>query len=225
MSSVPQCIGIILDGNRRWAKREGVTTMEGHRRGYECLIDTARRVRDRGIKHLVVYAFSTENWNREEGEVSNLLMLANEAIVGNAEKLAAERIRTIFVGERGRLPSNVRGSMERTEMIEMEQIDLSVWVCFSYGGRAEIAAAARRVADTGESITEDSIAGSLWTRDMPDPDIIIRTGGRHRLSNFLLWQSAYSELFFLDTLWPDFSESALDAVLLEFNERTRTFGI
>jgi undecaprenyl diphosphate synthase len=222
--SVARCIGIILDGNRRWAKREGLPTFEGHRRGYERLLDTIRWSRERGIKHTVVYAFSTENWKRDATEVSSLMALAKEAIIDNVTKLTSEGIRTVFVGDRSQLPADLIATMEEAERSVSADAAHTAWVCFSYGGRAELVAAARAAASSQGGIDEDAMQKNLWTAGMPDPDLIIRTGGRHRLSNFLLWQAAYSELFFLDTLWPDFSEPDLDGVLRDYADIQRNFG-
>jgi undecaprenyl diphosphate synthase len=219
------CIGIILDGNRRWAKEKGLPTLEGHRRGFENLKSAARWVRDRGVAHLVVYAFSTENWKRPPEEVAGLMDLIREAVLEKTDDLVQEGIRLRFIGERGRLGADVRDAIETAEQKSQGNTNLTLWICLSYGGRAEIAAAARAAAKQGLEITEENIALHLWTQEMPEPDIVIRSGGQHRLSNFLLWQSAYSELFFLDVLWPDFTEADLDGVLSEFKERKRNFGI
>ncbi|MEK7176686.1 MAG: polyprenyl diphosphate synthase [Patescibacteria group bacterium] len=219
----PQCIGIILDGNRRWAKKNGLPSLEGHRRGVEKLKETARQVRDRGIKHLAVFAFSTENWNRSKEEVGYLLKLFRSAMDEFFEELSKENIRVKFAGERERLDPDTQAAMTRMEEASQENTGLTLWVCFSYGGRAEIVAAANNAKKEGE-ITEESLNKNLWTRDMPDPDIIIRTGGEKRLSGFLTWQSIYSELFLINEYWPDFSEKILDSVLSEFSERTRRMG-
>ncbi|OGG58578.1 di-trans,poly-cis-decaprenylcistransferase [Candidatus Kaiserbacteria bacterium RIFCSPHIGHO2_01_FULL_56_24] len=220
-----QCIGIILDGNRRWAKGKGLPTLEGHRRGFENLKSAARWVRDRGIPHLVVYAFSTENWNRAPEEVSYLIALIKEGASKDAKNLAEEKIKLRFVGEKERFAPDVREVLENAERESPPDASLTLWICLSYGGRTEIVAAAREIESSGEEMTEDAFTRHLWTAGMPDPDIIIRTGGHYRLSNFLMWQSAYSELFFLKTLWPDFSEQELDDVLEEFAARTRNFGV
>ena len=172
-AAIPTCVGVIIDGNRRWARSKGLPKLEGHRTGYENLHTCVRAARARGIPHLVVYAFSTENWKRTEEEVAYLMRLLVEA----AKK----------------------------------------------GSRAEIIAAARNISTSGEAITEESFRRHFWSAEMPDPDIIIRTGGEKRLSNFLLWQAAYSELFFLDKPWPDFSEADLDIVLAEYAFYRRYF--
>lgn len=218
-----ECLGIILDGNRRWAKEHGVPKLEGHRRGYEKAIECARWVRDHGIKHFVLYVFSTENWNREAEEVSYLMNLLREMATKGLRELAKENIRIRFIGTRDRLSPEI---LEAMELVEKESAgnDFTMWVCLSYGGRAEITAAAVAVAATGAPITEESLRTHLWSAQMPDPDIIIRTGGEMRLSNFLLWQVAYSELFFTDTKWPDFTKEEFDSILAEFAGRERRRG-
>jgi undecaprenyl diphosphate synthase len=219
-----QCIGIILDGNRRWAKEKGLPTMEGHRRGFELLKEASRWVRDRGIPHFVVFAFSTENWNRSEEEVSYLMDIFRDAIRESGEELGKEGIRVRFAGQRDRFSDDIRKGIEETEEKTHENSRMTLWICLSYGGRAEIVAAAEQAAAHEGLLTEELIRQHMWTADMPDPDIIIRTGGAQRLSNFLLWQSAYSELFFLEPYWPDFSEKTLDSVLAEYVERERRMG-
>jgi undecaprenyl diphosphate synthase len=220
---VPACIGIILDGNRRWAKEQGLPAFEGHRRGMDNLEPIARAVRDRNIRHMVVFAFSTENWNRSKKEISALMdifeVMARERLV----KLAEEGVAVRFVGQRERFSQSLQAAMRGAEEKTAEP-ELTLWICISYGGRAEIARAARAAAETGGPITEESLAEHLWTRGMPDPDLIIRTGGAERLSNFLLWQGAYSELFFLKTYWPAFTAADLDAVLGEYALRERRMG-
>lgn len=219
----PECIGIILDGNRRWAKARGLSPLMGHTQGLERLADAARWVRDRGIKHLVVYAFSTENWNRGEEEVSHLMDLFRRGAQEHFSKLTKENVRIRFVGERARLAEDIRALMQNVEKESAHNDALTLWTCFSYGGRAEIVEATKSAAISGP-ITEESLGKHLWTDGMPDPDIIIRTGGEMRLSNFLTWQSVYSELFFIDDYWPDFSEATLDSILTEYASRERRMG-
>ena len=220
----PQCIGIILDGNLRWAKREGLPTLEGHRRGLDTFEKAARWMRDRGIRHFVAFVFSTENWKRTDVEVSYLLDLFREMVEQKFAELAKEGVRIRFMGKLDMLPVDLKDSIARIEENSALNTQITVWVCMSYGARAEIAAAARAVADSGSEITEETLREAFWSAQMPDPDIIIRTGGEERLSNFLLWQSAYSELFFLEPYWPDFSEKILDDVLSEFAARERRHG-
>ena len=218
------CIGIILDGNRRWAKEKGLPTLEGHRRGFELLKDAARWVRDRGIPPLAVFAFSTENWNRTEEEVSYLMDIFRDAIRDSAEELGKEGIRVRFIGERERFPDDIKKGIAQAEEETKGNTKMTLWICLSYGARAEIVAAAQAASAHDGLLTEELLRQHFWSADMPDPDIIIRTGGARRLSNFLLWQAAYSELFFVDPYWPDFSQKILDEVLDEYTERERRMG-
>jgi len=220
-----ECIGIILDGNRRWAKEKELPSLEGHRRGFETLKETARWALARNVPHLAVYAFSTENWNRPAEEVTGLMGMIKDAADSDMSDLVKEGVRLRFVGDFERIPQDVRDVLEKIESESVSNMRLTLWVCLSYGGRAEIIAAAHGASAHEGVLTEELLRQHLWTSAMPDPDIIIRTGGQRRLSNFLLWQSAYSELFFLDMLWPDFTEQDLDGVLLEFTNRKRNFGV
>ncbi len=221
--ATPLCIGIILDGNRRWAKAKGLSTLEGHTKGLEKLEETVAWVRKAGSKHLIVYAFSTENWQRAPEEVSYLMDLLLRAAREHFKRLATDGVRVRFVGERERLSPQVCSAIENIER-ESSGGTFTFWVCLSYGGRAEMVEAARALQKTGEEISEESFAKHLWTAGMPDPDLIIRTGGAQRLSNFLPWQSTYSELFFIDTFWPDFSEEELQRILGHYGERERRMG-
>jgi undecaprenyl diphosphate synthase len=223
MPETPKCIGIILDGNRRWAASKGISKFEGHQHGADNLERVALAVRDRGIKHLVVYAFSTENWSRTAEEVAKLLDIFGRGVEKYLPRLATERIQVCFVGERERFSPALQEAMARAEANNPKDYDMTFWICVSYGSRAEITHAAQEAAREGK-ITEESITKHLWTAGMPDPDLIIRPGGEKRLSNFLLWQGAYSELFFVDAMWPDFSKEILDRVLTEYNLRQRRMG-
>lgn len=221
--TTPRCAGIIMDGNRRWAKERGLPKLEGHRAGSERLKETARLTRARDITHLVVYAFSTENWNRDPAEVSYLMDLFRESIQKEMSELGKEGIRIRFAGQRERFSPGLQRAMISVEEKTKQHDSLTLWICLSYGGRAEIATAARAAAEKGE-VTEESLAHHLWTAEMPEPDLIIRTGGEKRLSGFLAWQSVYSELFFTDTYWPDFGEKEFDSILAEFATRERRRG-
>lgn len=221
--SAPACVGIILDGNRRWAKAKGLPALDGHRAGLSRMKDAVIFIGNRGVKHLVVYAFSTENWNREPAEVSHLMDLFLATTKNELKELGARGARIRFVGQRERFSQNLQDAMSEAEVQTANNTAITLWLCLSYGGRAEITAVARAAAKEGE-ITEESLSRHLWTAGMPDPDIIIRTGGNQRLSNFLPWQSIYSELFFTETYWPDFSEKEFDAILAEFAARERRHG-
>lgn len=218
------CVGIIMDGNRRWAKERGIPKLEGHRAGLEKLKEIARAARALCVKHLVVYAFSTENWNREAEEVSYLMDLFFTMVKREAHELGQEGARIRFSGQRERFSKAMQEAMSDVEKDTVQNSDITLWICLSYGGRAEIVAAAKAAADSGEPISEDAIAKNMWTYGMPDPDIIIRTGGDKRLSGFLTWQSVYSELFFTDSYWPDFTEAELATILGDFATRERRRG-
>ncbi|MDD2657152.1 MAG: polyprenyl diphosphate synthase [Candidatus Pacebacteria bacterium] len=222
-TSAPACVGIIMDGNRRWAKAKGMPSLEGHRAGSKVLKEIVTAARQAKVEHLVLYAFSTENWNRKPEEVSYLMDLFSETIKKEIRELGEKGVRTRFAGQRERFSPTLQQTMIEAEQETAHNDALSLWICLSYGGRAEIVAAAREAAKDSE-ITEESLAQHLWTAGMPDPDLIIRTGGEKRLSNFLLWQSAYSELFFIDTFWPDFSKEEFDAILAEYAQRERRRG-
>lgn len=222
---VPACIGIILDGNRRWAREKGLPSLEGHRAGLQdTLRQAALDARDLGIRHLAAFMLSTENWSREPAEIAYLLELFRENMQKHAADMGGEGIRIRFAGQRERFGDELQKGMADAERATAHNTQMTLWCCLSYGGRAEIAEAARALAAEGKEITEDSLRARFWSAQMPDPDIIIRTGGEKRLSNFLLWQGAYSELFFLDKLWPDFSKKDLEAVLEEYAARERRMG-
>lgn len=224
LSTIPACIGIILDGNRRWAKERGLPSFEGHRRGMDNVEPIAFAARDLGIKHMVVYAFSTENWNRAKEEVSYLMEIFESMAREGLEKYKDASIAVRFVGQRERFSPGLQALMHDIETKNPENPKLTLWICMSYGGRAEIVQAAQTAVQSNESITEESLAKHLWTAGMPDPDLIIRTGGEKRISNFLLWQGAYSELFFVEPYWPAFTKSDLEAVLKEYAQRERRMG-
>lgn len=223
MEKTPQCVGIILDGNRRWAKEKGLPSFEGHRQGKDNIEPIVLAARDLGIKHIVVYAFSTENWSRSKDEVSYLMGIFEQMARENLARLAEEGVAVRFVGQRERFSITLQDVMIDAEKKSPAEPKITLWICMSYGGRAEIVSAAAAAAKNG-TITEESLAGHLWTVGMPDPDIIIRTGGAERLSNFLLWQSAYSELFFTPTHWPAFTKKNLEDILKEYTARERRMG-
>lgn len=222
----PQCIGMIMDGNRRWAKAQGLSALKGHEAGFSKLKDVVRWAKVRGVKHLMVYAFSTENWNRSEEEVSYLMDLMRRVFKPGAEELEEikqEGGRLRFVGQRERFSKDLQEALAYAEK-DTQEGGLTLWVGLSYGGRAEILHAAAELQKSGELVTEESFAAKLWTAGMPDPDIIIRTSGEERLSGFLPWQGVYSELFFTKTYWPDFSEAEFDTILAEYAVRERRHG-
>ena len=225
VTSTPACVGIILDGNRRWAKARGLPQLFGHREGLLKTYKTiAKHAQKRGIRHLVVYMFSTENWNRSEEEVTYLMNLFRESAKEHLKELLAENIRVRFIGQRERFAPDLQKLMDIIETDSAGKTGMTAWIALSYGGRAEITAAAQVLTKQSLPITEESLRKHMWSADMPDPDIVIRTSGEKRLSGFLMWQSAYSELFFTDTLWPDFTKEEFDAILAEFATRERRRG-
>ncbi|MBP6942830.1 MAG: di-trans,poly-cis-decaprenylcistransferase [Candidatus Buchananbacteria bacterium] len=222
-----QHLAIIMDGNRRWAKQHGLPTLEGHRRGYDKVKAVGEWCLDRGIKYLTVYAFSTENWNRAPAEIEYLMKLFEQALTNELDEFVRLGLRLKIIGERLRFSTAIQQAIERAEAATAAGDRGTLQLGLNYGGRLEIIEACKRLAvqtSDGATITEESFAAQLWTAGTPDPDLIIRTGGEQRLSNFLLWQSAYSELYFTPTYWPDFTETDLDAAIAEYDSRQRRFG-
>ena len=224
MSSVPHHIAIVMDGNGRWANKRFLPRVAGHRQGVEALRQCARACQARGVRVLTVFAFSSENWNRPPDEVSGLMDLFGAALAREVPRLLAHGVRLRVVGERAGLSAHVLAALQEAEARTAHNTALVFNVCFNYGGRWDIAHAAARLAARGEAITEISIDRELALSHVPDPDLLIRTGGEMRLSNFLLWQAAYSELYFSDKLWPDFDEAELDAAIAVYGRRERRFG-
>lgn len=222
--AAPTCVGIILDGNRRWAKEQGKTSFEGHSAGMDNVEPIARAARDRGVKHLAVYAFSTENWQRAPEEVSYLLGIFETMIREKLTALREENIAVRFAGQLERFPESLQKAMADAEAGNPAEPAMTLWACLSYGGRADIVQAVAALQAAGETVTEETLRAHLWTAGLPDADIIIRTSGEQRLSNFLMWQSAYSELFFVQKHWPAFTVEDLDVVLTEYAARERRMG-
>lgn len=223
MTNGIQSVGIIMDGNRRWAKERGVPSIEGHRAGYEKLKEVAQWAREADIRHVIVYAFSTENWNRTDTEVTYLMELLRSVLTTEVEDMKREGVRLRFVGERERFPNDIQELMVRAEK-ETEQGTYTLALALSYGGRAEILSAVNRLIQEGNIVTEEEFSRALWTHDIPDPDIVVRTSGEQRLSGFLPWQGVYSELFFIDANWPDFSREDFDHIIAEYAARERRHG-
>ncbi len=226
--STPQCIGFILDGNRRYAKERGQFTLQGHEAGLENLERILEAAIVRGVPHIACYAFSTENWRRSEEEVDLLMILFAkglprlEKFLEKIDRRATTAIR--FCGQLERFTQAIQHDMHVIEARNPVQPSTTIWLLLSYGGHAEIVHATRKALEQGKEITEAVIEQNLWTVGMPASDMIIRTGGDERLSGFLLWQSAYSEIFFTKTLWPAFTEHELDEMLAQFAVRQRRFG-
>jgi len=223
-SVVPHHVAIVMDGNGRWATRRFLPRLAGHKQGVEALRRCVRLCIQRGVKVLTVFAFSSENWNRPTDEVSGLMSLLATALGHEVPSLSKEGVQLHFVGERRGLSEKVAAGLAQAEQVTAHNARLVLNVCFNYGGRWDIAQAAARLVAQGEAITELSLNGAMALAHVPDPDLFIRTGGEHRISNFLLWQCAYSELFFSPSLWPDFDEAALDAALEDYASRERRFG-
>ncbi len=221
---MPQHIAIVMDGNGRWATRRFLPRLAGHRQGMESLRRCIRACLDRGVAVLTVFAFSSENWNRPADEVSGLMELLATALAKEIPQLQTDQVQVHFVGERAGLSDKVRLGLDQAEAATAGNQRLVLNVCFNYGGRWDIAQAAARLAAQGQPITEISLHQALALAHVPDPDLIIRTGGELRLSNFLLWQAAYTELYFSDRLWPDFDEAELDQAIAEFARRERRYG-
>ena len=224
LSTVPHHVAIVMDGNGRWAKRRLMPRIAGHRQGVESLRRCIRACVKRGVGVLTVFAFSSENWGRPQDEVSGLMELMGKALVREVPELKEAGIRLHFVGDRQGLPERMRQSLTQAEAATADNRGMVLNVCFNYGGRWDIAQAAAQLAARGEAITESALDRALALSHGPDPDLLIRTGGEQRISNFLLWQCAYSELYFSDRLWPDFDEAALDEAFAAFAERERRFG-
>ena len=221
---VPRHIAIVMDGNGRWASKRFLPRIAGHHQGVEALKRIVSACGDRGVTILTVFAFSSENWNRPAEEVSGLMGILASALAKEVTKMKHEGVRIRFVGARAPLSDKVKAALDHAEETTAQGSRLLLNVCFNYGGRWDIAAAAAKLAAEGVEITEGSLSGALALAHCQDPDLIIRTGGEFRLSNFLLWQAAYSELYFSPLLWPDFDEAALDAAIQEFASRERRFG-
>lgn len=224
LPELAHAVAIIMDGNGRWAAANGVPVAEGHRAGSRALRPVVETAIDLGIESLAVYAFSTENWTRSPDEVGALMGIFGETIDRELHDLAKEGVHTSFVGRRDRAPAWLQDKMAELERATEHERRLHLWIAFDYGGRAEIVEAARRAAESGAEIDEESFARFLYASAMPDPDLVIRTSGEQRISNFLLWQSAYAEYVFTETLWPDFGPGDLRAALEEYASRRRRFG-
>ncbi len=224
---VPRSIALIMDGNGRWAAARGVPVAEGHREGARALRRTVEAAIDLGIDSLAVYAFSTENWARPPDEVESIIELLDETIDRELPDLAKQGVRTRFFGRRDRVPVELQTKMGRLESETAHLTRLQLWIAFDYGGRAELVGATRALVEEGvapEDISEEALASRLYAPELRDPDLVIRTSGEQRISNFLLWQSAYAELVFDETLWPDFGEERLRVAVEEYAHRARRFG-
>ncbi len=230
-SEAPRHVAIIMDGNGRWAAARGLPRGEGHRRGVEAVRQTVRAAFDLGIRYLTLFSFSSENWSRPQSEVDFLFGLFRRYIRRDVGELHASGVRISVIGNRHGLPDDILAMVEESETLTRENRRLELILAFNYGGRDEIARAVRDIASEvragalePETINEATVAQHLDTAGFPDPDLIIRTSGESRLSNFLLWQSAYAELVFLPMYWPDFGKEALTTAIAEFTRRSRRYG-
>jgi len=226
--NIPYHVGIIMDGNRRWAKAKGLPTLEGHRRGYDKVKKVGRWCKDRGVKILTVWAFSTENWKRSEKEVNYLMNLLKFALSkGEINQLHKDGIKVQIIGQKERLSESMQELIKEAEGRTKDNKEGILNLAISYGGRADILEAIKKIINKNTpagQVTEEIMDQNLWTAGMPDPDLIIRTSGELRTSGFLTWQSAYSELYFCQNHWPDFSEKDLDEAFADYARRQRRFG-
>ena len=229
--TVPRHVAIIMDGNGRWAAARGLPRAEGHRRGVEALRRTIRAAGEIGIEVITIFSFSAENWSRPAAEIGELMGLLRRFIRNDLAELHKSNVRVRIIGERDGLDPDIGRLLVEAEELTQDNDGLTLVVAFNYGARQELMRAARRIAEAAAAgrispadVTMDTVAGFLDAPDLPDPDLIIRTSGEQRLSNFLLWQSAYSELVFVPTYWPDFDRAALEAAIREYQQRERRFG-
>lgn len=229
--NIPRHIAIIMDGNGRWARKHGKKTREGHRKGSEALKNLLADARDLGVSYLTVYAFSSENWQRPPAEVTDLMELLRFYLRHEVRKINEEGIRLRFIGDRSQLSDDIRQEIQRAETLTAGNRALNLIIALSYGSRQELLGSVRRIAQevakgllNPEEIDEYTMLAHLDTAALPDPDLLIRTGGEQRLSNFLLWQTAYTELYFTDVLWPDFTIDHLKEAIACYRSRERRFG-
>jgi len=229
--SLPRHLAIIMDGNGRWARTRGLPRTAGHRRGAEALREAVKGAAEYGIGYLTVFGFSAENWKRPAGEINDLMGLLRRYLQAEIDELHGNGVRLRVIGQRGQLEPDIVRLMDDAERLTRDNAKLTLTVAINYGGRQEIADAARRLAERAAAgaldtaaIDETALAGELAAPDLPDPDVLLRTSGEKRLSNFLLWQCAYSELMFLDKLWPDFGREDLARILDDYRQRDRRYG-
>lgn len=223
-TTIPRHIAIVMDGNGRWAKQRFLPRLAGHKQGVEALRRCVSACIERGVRVLTVFAFSSENWNRPQDEVSGLMNLLAGALAREVPGLSQEGVQLHFVGERASLSDKVKAGFAQAEASTASNDRLILNVCFNYGGRWDIAQAAERLIAQGLPLTESNMSAAMALSHVADPDLLIRTGGESRISNFLLWQIAYSELYFSAVLWPEFGAEQLDAAIADFATRERRFG-
>jgi undecaprenyl diphosphate synthase len=221
---IPEHVGFIVDGNRRWAKQHGLPGYEGHMAGHTTVKDVLRATVERGVKFVSFYVFSTENWKRSEDEVSRIMQMVMTFVRDDVKGLLKENTRLLVVGTRAGLSDKVVKAIDEAEAKTAHCTRATAIFCFNYGGQLEIADAAQRCADEGIAITPEAIRQHLYHPEVPDVDIVVRTSGEQRISNFMLWRAAYSEFLFLDKLWPDMRAEDVDIILKEYGTRQRRFG-
>lgn len=224
MSRLPRHIAIIMDGNGRWAKKRGLPRTAGHKAGAETFRDIATYCRELGVEYLTVYAFSTENWKRPKDEVDTIMGLLEQYLQEAIDTMERDHIRLKIWGDTAALSPKLQQMVAQTNAISTHYEGFQANICLNYGGRSEILRAARLCAEAGDEWTEENFDKYLWSAGIPDPELIIRPSGELRLSNFLLWQCAYSEFCFCDTLWPDFDRAALNRAIIDYQGRDRRFG-
>ncbi len=218
-------VAIIMDGNRRWAKERNLPSAFGHKKGVEALKATMRACDDFGIKYLTVYAFSTENWNRKPDEVNFLMDLLGQTLKNELQEMHDNNVVISFIGDTTRLSDNLQKILANAVETTKNNTGVNLQIAFNYGSRAELTRAVQRIVDSGvKEIDEDLISKNLYTSNIPDPDLLIRTGGEMRVSNYLLWQIAYSEFIVINEFWPEFDKTMLSRCIIEFNNRTRRWG-
>ncbi len=226
-----QHIAIIMDGNGRWAAKRGMPRSFGHKKGAERVKEVVQAAGELGVKYLTLYAFSTENWQRSPDEVNDLMDLLRQYLKSELSELQKNGVRIVFIGEREMLPADIRSSMRRLEDDTKNNAKMTVCIALSYGSRQEILQAVRKIATLAkrgdikpEEIDDKMFSDMLYTQEIPDPDLVIRTSGEQRLSNYLLWQVAYAEFYFSEVLWPDFDRAELEKIIDNFNKRERRYG-
>ena len=227
MQNIPQHIVLFPDGNRRWARQRGIGTLEGHKQGYNNLLDFSEWCKNKGVKVLTAFGFSTENWNRTKEEVDYLMKLLESCLIDNLSKYDKEGTRVRVIGQRERLPKSLQEAIKKTEEATKNNSNLFLNLAISYGGKWDILQAVEKIVEAkipADKIDEKLFESYLSTAGLPSPDFIIRAGGEMRMSNFVLWQAAYSELYFSPKFWPDFTEQDLGIALAEFDKRSRRFG-
>lgn len=225
--NIPTHVAVVLDGNGRWAKKKHMPRTYGHKNGAENVVDICLYAKERGVKYMTLYAFSTENWKRPAEEVNYLMKLVIKFIESKLDILMEENCKLIFIGDLEKLPASTREICIRAMEDTKDNDEITLNIALNYGGRDELVHAFKLMLDEGvskEDVTEEMISSYLYTKDQPDPDLLIRPGGELRLSNFLIYQLAYAEFYFTDTLWPDFDRKAFDEALEEFSRRNRRYG-